>query len=367
MKQYCEDHREDWELFALGTLDEPQREEMSAHLRSSCNDCAKLFMEAQAVVAALGTLPEAAEPSPTVEAKLAARLRKDAGLQEPEARRAELPLRPEKPRWNFWTVMPWALAGLFLVLYAVTERKYLAIKNDAASLPAMSATTDRNGAPVSSKTSANGSEEANDMRATIDQLRQSLNQANEQASSAEREAARLQSELKSVNLQIAALQSSLKDSEARRVKAESESSAIHLEMTKAEDEARRANLLSAQNQQMVRLLESASLHQLPLKPVSPLAGEASARVVWDDDRGLMLLAHNLPELPDQRVFQLWILRKGKPSIVSAGVVQVDAMGRGTAFVPPGEDLNDMAGVVVTDEPAGGSVSSRGSQVLLGKP
>jgi hypothetical protein len=30
-------------------------------------------------------------------------------------------------------------------------------------------------------------------------------------------------------------------------------------------------------------------------------------------------------------------------------------------------LNDMAGVLVTDEPAGGSVTSRGSQVLLGKP
>jgi anti-sigma-K factor RskA len=117
---------------------------------------------------------------------------------------------------------------------------------------------------------------------------------------------------------------------------------------------------------MVRLLESAALHQLPLKAMSQLAGEANARVVWDDERGLMLLAHNLPELPDNRVFQLWILRKGAASTVSGGVVQVDSQGRGTVFVPPGPDLNEMAGVVVTDEPAGGSTSSHGSQILLGK-
>jgi anti-sigma-K factor RskA len=151
------------------------------------------------------------------------------------------------------------------------------------------------------------------------------------------------------------------------VKSEVDASTIRLQLAKAQDDAHRLGLLSAENDQMVRLLESTSLHQLPLKPVNALAGEANARVVWDDDRGLMLLANNLPELPDKRVFQLWILRKGTPSIVSAGVVQVDSRGRGTVFVPPGADLNAMAGVVVTDEPAGGSVSSRGSQVLLGKP
>lgn len=367
MTPFCEDHREDWELFALGSLDEALVAEMSAHLRSGCGDCAKLYMEAEAVVAAMGTLPEAAEPSPDVEARLMERLRQSGAAEAMAATRPDSGFRAERPRWNFWTIAPWALAGLFFVLFVAAERAYLTAKRDWIGAQQPVATMQRNGQRVGSTPNAAGADDLKDMQATIDQLRQSVDQANEQAATSEREAARLQSELKSVNLQVAALQSSLKDSEERRVKAETEASGIHLQLAKVQDDARRANLLSAQNQQMVRLLESTSLHQLPLKPVSPLAGEANARVVWDDDRGLMLLAHNLPELPDKRVFQLWILRKGKPSIVSAGVVQVDAQGRGTVYVAPGEDLNDMAGVVVTDEPAGGSVSSRGSQVLLGKP
>jgi anti-sigma-K factor RskA len=319
------------------------------------------------VVAAMGTLPEQMEPSPDVEKRLAERLRHGSASEAVTPTRRAPVMPAARPRWNFWTIAPWALAGLFFVLFVAAERAYLTAKRDWSNAQPSSANAEHNGQRSGTTPNLSGGEDVKDMQATIDQLRQAIDQANEQADAAQREAARLQSELKSVNLQVAALQSSLKDSEARRVKAESEASAIHLQMAKVQDDARRANLLSAQNQQMVRLLESASLHQLPLKPVSPLAGEANARVVWDDDRGLMLLAHNLPELPDNRVFQLWILRKGKPSIVSAGVVQVDAQGRGTVYVAPGEDLNDMAGVLVTDEPAGGSVTSRGSQVLLGKP
>ena len=344
MAPFCEDHREDWELFALGSLDEARSEEMSAHLESGCRDCAEFYRAAESSVAAIKTLPVPVQPSRELDMQVATRA-----------------------RGNFWTTAPWVLAVLFSVLFVMAERAYLTIKRDWATLQPLSATTTQNERPIITRPDTFGEEDVKDMRATIDQLRQSVDQANEEAGTAQREAARLESELNSVNLEVAALQNSLKGAEERRVIAESQASAIHAQLAQAEDDARRAHLLSTQNQQMVRLLESTSLHQLSLKAVSPLAGEANARVVWDNDRGLMLLAHNLPELPDNRVFQLWILRKGNPAIVSAGVVQTDVQGRGTVFVAPGEDLNDMAGVVVTDEPAGGSTSSRGSQVLEGKP
>lgn len=376
MTQDCAVHREDWELFALGSLDTAQMEEMSAHLEAGCEDCAQLYMEAQTVVSALGTLPPSVEPSPEVEERLAARLGASL-VGDPAGQKADFAVGDSEPRraWNFWNLVPWAAAAALLLLAVGLGREYLVANQELlrdrmvlsglrqklqdfesgkAQLPTRSATPE-------------SAQELADLHATIDQLRRSLDEANAQKASAERETARLQTDLTAATLRAAALENRVKDSEQRRVKSEVDASTIRLQLAKAQDDAHRLGVLSAENDQMVRLLESTSLHQLPLKPVNALAGEANARVVWDDDRGLMLLANNLPELPDKRVFQLWILRKGTPSIVSAGVVEVDSRGRGTVFVPPGADLNAMAGVVVTDEPAGGSVSSRGSQVLLGKP
>jgi hypothetical protein len=376
MTQYCAAHREDWELFALGSLDTAQLEEMAAHLESGCTDCARLYMEAEAVVSALGTLPLSVEPSPDVEERLAARLRASlAG--DSFGRKADFDAGDAEPRraWNFWNVIPWVAAVALLILAVGLGREYLIanqeLLRDRMDLSGLRQKLQefQGGKPQPTTPTAppESTQEVADLHATIDQLRRSLDEANAQKASAERETARLQTDLTAATLRAAALEKSVKDSEERRVKSEVDASTIRLQLAKAQDDAHRLGLLSAENDQMVRLLESTSLHQLPLKPVNALAGEANARVVWDDDRGLMLLANNLPELPDKRVFQLWILRKGTPSIVSAGVVQVDSRGRGTVFVPPGADLNAMAGVVVTDEPAGGSVSSRGSQVLLGKP
>jgi hypothetical protein len=376
MTHDCTVHREDWELFALGSLDTAQMEEMSAHLEVGCEECAQLYMEAQTVVSALGTLPPSVEPSPDVEQRLAARLRASVAGDR-SGQKANFAAGDREPRraWNFWNVFPWAAATALLILGAALGREYLVahqeLLRDRTDLSELRQKlqdfqSDKPKTPTPSA-SPESAQELADLHATVDQLRRSLDEANAKKASAEREAARLQTDLTAVTLRAAALEKSVKDSEERRVKSEVDASAIRLQLAKAQEDAHRLGVVSAENDQMVRLLESTSLHQLPLKPVNALAGEANARVVWDDDRGLMLLANNLPELPDKRVFQLWILRKGTPSIVSAGVVQVDSRGRGTVFVPPGADLNAMAGVVVTDEPAGGSVSSRGSQVLLGKP
>jgi anti-sigma-K factor RskA len=177
---------------------------------------------------------------------------------------------------------------------------------------------------------------------------------------------RYQTDLKTAQLQIASFENGVRGSEEARVKAEADAATIRMQLAKAQEDAHRAANLSAQNQQMVKLLESPQLHQLALKTVGSAAGDANARVVWDNDRGLMLLAHNLPDLAENRVYQLWILKTGQPSMVNAGVVQVDSRGRGTAYVPPGDDLNNLGGVVVTDEPSSGSTVPRGNQVFIAR-
>jgi hypothetical protein len=204
-----------------------------------------------------------------------------------------------------------------------------------------------------------------DLQATIEQLRGSLDQANQQIADAQRDSVRYQTDLKTAQLQIASLEGGVRGSEESRVKAETDAASIRMQLSKAQDDAHRAATLAAQNQQMMKLLESPRLQQFSLAAVSPAAGDANARVVWDNDSGLMLLAHDLPELAENHVYQLWLMATGRPLMVSAGTVQVDSRGRGIAYVAPG-DLHGFGAVAVTDEPSAGSTVPHGPQILFGK-
>jgi hypothetical protein len=273
--------------------------------------------------------------------------------------------------WSFWNIIPWAVAAILLVLAVGISRQFRTASSeltqdraDEKALRAKITQLEKSGPQPKQSESAVAQEEA-DLQATIVQLRHSLDEANTQKDEAERQAARLQTELTAENLRDAALQKTMKDAEVRRVTSDAEAASMHAQVTKAQESAHRLALLSAQNDQLARLLESPSLHQLILKKVSAGEGDADARVVWDDDRGLMLLAHNLPDLPDDRVFQLWITRNRPPTMVKAGIVQIGPHGRGTVFVPPSEDLKAMTGVAISDEPDGSGTSMRGTAVLVG--
>jgi hypothetical protein len=102
-----------------------------------------------------------------------------------------------------------------------------------------------------------------------------------------------------------------------------------------------------------------------LKSVHPELPEAAAHAVWSPESGLLFVADHLPVPPQDKCYQLWLLRRSHPPVSSAGMVRVGADGRAVLFVPPGEPLRDVTGLALTDEPAGGSVSSRGEKLLVG--
>ncbi len=344
MTDFCEIHREDWEALTRGELDTVVREEMTAHLRDGCAVCAARLEAARATSSAL-------------------QRRDDAAMQ------AQLNVvYGAKPGWKFWTVAPWVTAAVFFGLFLIAERAYLNLQKQLLDARQMNPVTnhivrDTRQQPIAIAASG---ENDQDLQSTIEQLRASLDQANQQIADAQRDAVRDQTDLKAAQLQIASLEGGVKGSEEARVRAETDAASIRTELSKAQDDARRAATLAAQNQQMMKLLESPQLHQLALKTVGSSAGDANARVVWDSDRGLMLLAHGLPNLAENHVYQLWILKAGQPSMLSAGAIQVDSRGRGTAYVPPGEDLNNLGGVVVTDEPSSGSSVPRGNQIFIAR-
>lgn len=349
MTDFCEFHREDWNGYARGSLDPSVRREMSAHLSSGCLECAKRFAAAELAI----RVPRRDDDAPDL-----------LGTFEPNP----LAAYSARPRWKFWNVAPWALAAVFFGLFVVAERAHLNLQKQMLDARQLNPVTNHAVHGTHAEPTGNDatSENDQDLQATIEQLRSSLDQANQQIADAQRDTVRFQTDLKTAQLQIAAQQSSLRDSEERSVKAAADAATIRMQLAKAQDEAHRAALLAAQNQQMARLLESPQLRQLPLKVVGPGADDTTGRVVWDNDRGLMFISHGLPELADGHVYQLWILRRGQTSMASAGAVQVDSRGRGIAYLPPGDDLNNFAGAVVTDEPSGGSTAPRGHQILLGR-
>jgi hypothetical protein len=102
-----------------------------------------------------------------------------------------------------------------------------------------------------------------------------------------------------------------------------------------------------------------------LRSVHSAWREASGHAVWSPDSGLLFVADHLPAPPPDKCYQLWLLRRSHPTVASAGVVRVGADGRGVLFLPPGEPLRDLTGLLLTDEPAGGSIAARGQRLLEG--
>jgi hypothetical protein len=122
---------------------------------------------------------------------------------------------------------------------------------------------------------------------------------------------------------------------------------------------------AAEYRSMLQVLESRSMRQLELKVVDPAGGKATARAMWSADGGLLFLAHDLPDLGKEKCYQLWVLRRKEPAVLSAGLVSLDAKGNGLLYVPPDPGMELVNGFAITDEPKGGSVVARGKKLLVG--
>ncbi len=88
-------------------------------------------------------------------------------------------------------------------------------------------------------------------------------------------------------------------------------------------------------------------------------GTASLDVPEDDADGSVLRVYGFPEPEGNRVYQVWVERRGAVEPVS--IFDVDVSGNGAAAVP--ESLEDVGAVMVTREPPGGSKVPSESPIL----
>ncbi len=374
MNLNCQMQNSDWDGLALGALTPQAAAPLVAHLRAGCSECATLFAKSQAAVLALGASLPGQAPSQLVEDKLASYVSKTKVVAMPAPRRSSF--------------APWLLAAASLAFAA-----WMGFNRPAppalpvaalppASAPFSSSAPDSVAQPVETTRVVDPNPE---LQNRIRELELNLAQARQAATPvaptpsiapAQKEPLIVKVEDPEKDRQLNLYRERLQQLEALTQAQQRQLAELQHAKDKRLEQmtTRLASLeVDAAVQKKViedyrnafRTIESNGMKQVELASVDRAAQNSSARALYSKQGGLLVLAHDLPKLPDQKCYQLWILRKGTPSIVSGGLIKLDAQGRGFLQSPPTPALNDATGFAITDEPPGGSVVARGHKLLFG--
>ena len=94
--------------------------------------------------------------------------------------------------------------------------------------------------------------------------------------------------------------------------------------------------------------------------------QPQGRAIYDRNRSsLIFLASNMPALPPQKAYELWIVPKeGAP--IPAGVFKPDAQGSGTVINPPVPKNVEAKAFAITVEPETGSPAPTSAIIMLGQ-
>jgi anti-sigma-K factor RskA len=371
----CAHLEQDWELFALGSLDEAAQRTMASHVQS-CKECQRRFAEARAVVASIATSAPARQPSMRVERALMKRVRAEQGSTSARS-------------WPRWNLAPWAVAAACFVLAGWFFWQQRRLGEELAGANSVIQSLRQAGAPTAPispriaeapappapihlpSTPSQGARAADNQRlaelaAENEEMRKQNAALSSARAAAEQHAIELQSALSAAKARTEDLTRDLEA--ARNLPSgvnQTEIAALNAELSDSRAEVERLSQVRVRNAQIERLLRSGSVQEIELRAVDPAAGKAFARVLYSPQGGLLLVADALPKLDHEKCYQLWVIRKGTPAILSAGLLQSSDDGRGFLIAQPTNDLAQLTGLAITDEPKGGSVSARGHKLLFG--
>jgi hypothetical protein len=146
---------------------------------------------------------------------------------------------------------------------------------------------------------------------------------------------------------------------------------VNARVERAEAEVVRIQRTVDEAQKQTRLLQASNAvlfapdtFRVDLAGEGPAPG-SKARAFMSPHSGVAFAANELPALPADKVYQLWVVPQGDaPVPVSAGLLAPDASGHASLFFPMPAGLS-AAALAVTVEPAGGVPAPTGARVLLG--
>ncbi len=116
----------------------------------------------------------------------------------------------------------------------------------------------------------------------------------------------------------------------------------------------------AEAEDVTRLLASPGMEFVGLKGVDPNP-QAFGKAVVDKDKGdAVVYMYRLPQTPEGKEYQLWVMKDGQPT--SAGLFRVASDGSASLKL---HDLPESASFLVTIEPEGGQPVPTGMMYLTG--
>ena len=384
---------EQYGLYSLGTLEQSEASEISAHLQQNCETCVR---EVRQSISFWTLYAEAATPL------VAAPEKRDWNIILGRGNNRKLTTR-SKP-WTQWGAMAAAVllaSGLSVsvaVLRFQSQRKAIgseltrtqqqltdvARQRDqaVAALALHQAPSQTTSVPPTSSVPAHPVGATNQREAQLRQLlsdnqqqlsatRQSLQTSQAQLTETQALLSRQNQELTSLRSNTAELQSRLNEVQAGQNEAIIRVQNLQSRVRELEsDRQRLQEAVASQQRGAVQSSLAVSYLELPgtrLIQLSPTESAASARgyVLLTRDNQLLFSEAGLPALPAGRTYQLWLLRTRGEPVVSGGLF-TGAGGTQNQIASNNRNLIEgLNAVAVTDEPAGGSRLPTGRKVLIG--
>jgi len=322
---------ETYGFYVLGTLEDPDREQLSSHLERSCAHCQTELTEARRMWHGV------ALAAPQVEPRRALRGRVIASVRD-----------PERFRSAWWHPVA-ALAALAIAVFVGTEigaaRHVLPPLVQILPAPGIHALERENQALRTALAAANRAPAALPAPAQ----RPPAPQAQDN-SAALAELSKQRDQLANVQQELAAAQTRAEQLER--------------------DLVQYKGLLTTARQRLESPNPAASLLADPNLKVVRLRGttrdsSAEGHVLVAGGSQVMFYGSRLPSLPAGRTYQLWLIRASAPAIVSAGVFRPDARQRAMVQFNSAALTSGVTTIAITDEPEGGSPLPTGHKLLVG--
>lgn len=125
-----------------------------------------------------------------------------------------------------------------------------------------------------------------------------------------------------------------------------------------------ANLLLWQRARQTEKQVPAGFQTVNLSGTAAAPEAQGVIIISDDGQHGTLIVENLPELDEEREYQLWLIRDGQRT--SGGIFSVSEDGYRSIWVRSPRPLDDYSDFGITIEPAGGSPGPTGDKVLGGQ-
>jgi anti-sigma-K factor RskA len=377
MIEPCHQFDDEWELLVLGTLDDGRSADMRAHAAGGCARCQDRLQAALGLVGSIGASLEPVDPPAYVEARLQQRLRAlEAGTAAPRG----AAWRSTGPRELIVRLA--AVAALVACAVLVWQdlgqrRKLAALRARVERQPAVAPPDASRPAPPQPTappptTAAGSAEAAREWAMERARLAAAVAQADAARARAETDAARWRDELTRLEQRLASaapvapsVAPPSADPPPRVDQQREEVGRLAADVRRLEAQARRETGRARAYANALQVALDPGSRRVALKGVDRAAGAATASALLASDGRLVLTTRDLPPLGSDKCYQLWIIRRDNPAVVSGGVLNDVAAGQVVHLARVEGRADLVTGFAITDEPAGGSESSRGRKLLFG--